>query len=94
MVFCVGSGCEPALHGSCLVCREGTDSGLAFAGSLEWVIVQLVKLGLMGEVASALVDREAAGCDRVTLPIRVCVSCAGQRRVSPVALGIPVYCEG
>jgi hypothetical protein len=85
----VVTGLDGTGRDSCLFCKRGTDSGLAFRGSAEWVIVALVKLGMMGEVASALVGEGA-----VTFPIRVCAECAAPLEVRPVALGVPVYDEG
>jgi hypothetical protein len=76
----------PGLRGtyedSCVVCLRGTDSGVAFTGTAEWIVAGLVKLGVPEEEAVATLSR-ATGCDpgmvpggEFAFPIRVCEECA------------------
>lgn len=84
---------------ACIVCLNGTDTGLAFTGEAEWVIAGLARLGVPVDQASVIVS-DATG-DRpgivpaasFTLAFQVCDNCAQRRglKVGLVALGVPNY---
>lgn len=70
------------LSGSCIVCLTGTDTALAFAGSLEWKAAALVVLGVPQREAIATVDQFVDGSDRAAVTIRVCASCVRNSRAN------------
>jgi hypothetical protein len=74
-------GLDGTYDGSCIVCLEGTDTGLAFRGSAEWSTAGLMVLGVPQDQATAIVQ-EANGSPAGTLPaglvttgVRVCRGC-------------------
>lgn len=61
--------------GSCIVCLAGTDTGLAFAGSREWLAAGLTVLGVPQSEAVATVEQTIDGSDRSPTTFRVCTDC-------------------
>src|ERR1700730_14218475 len=87
----------PNLHGdyrgSCTVCMQGTDSGLAFVGPAEWTAGGLSRLGVPFDEAFRMMREvcvEYFGCTwgkvpvgAITVPVQVCEACAA-------SVGMPV----
>ena len=68
-------------RGSCIVCLHGTDTALAFRGSVEWVAAGLCALGVPADQAVATVRYAPTLIDgegRVTATYQVCGRCAQQ----------------
>lgn len=69
--------------GSCIVCITGTDTGIAFGGSIEWLAAGLVALGVPTEEAIATITSSVDGRSRrSTLTVRVCAKCARKSALS------------
>jgi hypothetical protein len=94
-------GIEGTYRGSCVVCLQGCDTGLAFRGEAEWIIAGLQVLGLPAHEAETTVTAYT-GCEpglvpdgELTVPVRVCEACvqaSGTRmRVGLVRAEIPIY---
>ena len=86
-------------HGSCVVCLQGTDTGIAFVGPAEWAVAGLMTLGIPEDQAFDTISF-GTGCDRgmipegeQTIPVRVCQSCVDKCGVrfplGLIATGIP-----
>lgn len=92
---------RPGLSGdyrdSCVVCLQGTDTGLAFTGEAEWVIAGLVVLGVPREQADATAfpdsDPGMVPDGTVTVGVRVCQSCVDasgtKMPVGLIVTGVP-----
>jgi hypothetical protein len=77
-------------QGACVACQGGTDSGLSFAGSEDWVASALVWMGVSLARALDLVDTCWLQPWRPMF-IRACAPCAGDFRVGLVLSGrVPV----
>jgi hypothetical protein len=69
---------------TCVICLQGTDTGLAFRGDAEWVAAGGVMLGVPTDQATIMVSR-ALGCEPgmmlpgvLTFTYRVCADCAAR----------------
>ncbi|WP_037603631.1 hypothetical protein [Streptacidiphilus rugosus] len=71
---------------SCIVCRQGCDTGLAFIGEAEWSMIGLALLGIPAARAEKVVVRQLAKTHGITEPgfvpegevivlVSVCRSC-------------------
>jgi len=65
--------------GSCAVCLQGTDTAIAFVGSLEWKAAGLHALGIPLDEACGMVERFAPYEDW-PLILRVCAGCVRKNR--------------
>lgn len=66
--------------GSCVICGCGTDSGLAFAGDLEWLAGGLVAMGVPTQEAIAMIERFPENIGQLddgdlSATFRVCAPC-------------------
>lgn len=103
MVLPPPSSLSGTYEGTCLVCFQGTDTGVAFRGSAEWLIAGLVTLGIPSDEATTMVcsffgcKRGMVPMGRVDLSVRVCDRCATKAKanikVGLIAFGIPVLAE-
>jgi hypothetical protein len=90
-------------EGSCVICLQGTDTGLQFIGEAEWLVAALMHLGVRNQEEAVAVVGHCFSCDPgrlpngvVTMPVRLCESCLkkSDRRmqVGLVASGaLPTY---
>lgn len=73
-----------AQKGSCIVCLRGTDTALAFRGSIEWVTAGLYALGVPADQAAATVQSSCLpidGSGRATATYQVCASCVQKTKL-------------
>ena len=93
-------GIDKSYRGACAVCMRGTDTGLAFTASAEWIIVALTKLGIPLEEATSMLSDVTGNppgfvpIGTFTLPVRVCKACAkktGRFEVGIFQTGAPNY---
>lgn len=79
-------GLDGTYSGSCIVCLNGCDTGLAFVGPAEWAIAGLTVLGVPKKQAPAIVIEQLAKQYGITEPdtvpdgdvtvgVSVCQSC-------------------
>ena len=64
--------------GSCVVCLQGTDTALGFAGSPEWCAAALQVLGVPEDQALRMMEAHNGSeqfPDYMELPVRVCAAC-------------------
>jgi hypothetical protein len=78
------TGLQGDYRGTCIVCLEPTDTGLAVRGEPEAAMAVLMVLGVPGDQAAAVLP-QALGCapgmvpdGEVTVPFRVCARCAAR----------------
>ncbi|WP_331761260.1 hypothetical protein OG225_42945 (plasmid) [Nocardia sp. NBC_01377] len=87
-------GLDGTYSATCVRCLRGTDTGVAFEGSAEWAIAGLVSLGLPVEQAVAALGWTdgSVPSGRITVPVRVCGTCAAIPGIPTgiPALGLPV----
>jgi hypothetical protein len=77
-------------QGACVACHTATDSGLALAGSEEWVAEALVMFGVALRRAESVVDSCWLQPWRPMM-VRCCADCAAPETVGVVAFGwLPV----
>jgi len=79
---------EGYLRDSCVVCNQGTDTGMVFTGSAEWLIGGLMSLGIPEVTAHAKVinyfrDNKGAAPGMVlegehTIGVTVCAECVAK----------------
>lgn len=90
-------GARGDYRGSCAVCLQGTDTGLAFVGEAEWGAAGLQVLGIPSDQAAGMVS-QATGSQpgmvpegEVTIAVTVCSGCAGKAGlpVGLIATGVP-----
>jgi hypothetical protein len=85
------TGLRGTYEESCIVCMQGTDTGLAFVGWAEVAIAGLVALGVPVDEAGPMVSEFTGSppgevpIGTITIPVRVCEACADKVRL-PVAL--------
>lgn len=96
-------GLQGTYKGSCIVCFQGTDTGLMLRGDAEWIIAGLMHLGMRDFDEAAAVVAHGHGCDPGMVPdgvlspaIQVCESCVKKSgsdiKVGLVASGVlPCY---
>ena len=96
-------GLDGTWRDSCVVCLQGTDTGLAFVGEAEWVIAGLTVLGIPEDQGTTMIS-EVTGCapgnvplGEVTMHVRVCAKCAAASGMGLTvgllsdAAGVPGY---
>ncbi len=85
----------------CTVCFTGSDSAIAFKGSLEYCAAGLVALGIPTNEAIATVQTFPPPFDdegTATLIVRVCERCCAEHGLAKPGLAyigakIPTYCQ-
>ena len=95
-------GLQGTYEGSCVVCLQGCDTGLAFKGEAEWAIAGMMKLNIPYDEATKMIE-QVYGCEPgkvpngiITVPLRLCESCVAtsglNMRLGLVASGaLPCY---
>lgn len=98
------AGLDGSYSGSCIICLQGTDTGVGFRGEAEWIAAAIVRLGVNdAKIAGAMVSL-ATGCKPGEVPdgittgaVTICEDCFeqsifGGRDVKPgvIRLGVPV----
>ena len=93
----MSAGLDGSFTGSCVVCRQGTDTGLAFYGKSEWMIAGLHALGVPAKHAGIIVSN-VTGCEPGKVPegefpmtVRVCGACVTK---SGTAMSVAVLLPG
>jgi hypothetical protein len=84
-------GLQGTYGGSCVVCLQGCDTGLAFWGEAEWIIAGMTNLGIPQQEALIMLE-DAFGCPpgtvpdgQIELPLTVCEACMARS-----GLGMPL----
>lgn len=102
---------EPGIMGdyreSCVVCLQGTDTGLAVQGEAEVAQAVLQVMGVPSDQAATMAEAyfaEVHGCTDgmvpggvITFPVRICKACAeesGTSMVPGLLPEVPVYSHG
>jgi hypothetical protein len=88
-------------RGACFVCMRGTDTGLTFRGSGEWLLAGLLVLGVPEDQAEQTLESawQEAGTpvpagsvptgNGLTMSFRVCAECVGKTPFPEPALLLP-----
>jgi hypothetical protein len=96
-------GLQGTYEGSCVVCLQGCDTGLAFRGEAEWAIAGLLNLGIPQDQAAATLEAFTGSEPGmvpngiITVPVRLCEVCLAKSglnmQVGLVAKGgeLPCY---
>jgi hypothetical protein len=83
-----GRGLQGDYRGSCVVCMQGTDTGLVFRGPAEFAIAGLVRMGVPQAQGAILVSKAtgtAVGSvpsGDIDVPLRVCANDAARAGLS------------
>lgn len=102
---------EPGIMGdyreSCVVCMQGTDTGLAVQGEAEVAQAVLQVMGVPSDQAATMAEdyfAEVHGCTdgkvpagTITFPVRICKACAektGTGMMPGLLPEVPVYSHG